>query len=1281
LIVSGVPLVTNSAIEGPAAAVTRVAPVVAGSAPATTKATRTTPTSASAGTDTILVLVSARNANPVSTARAAVREAAAGISGVKAARQIGTDLVSVTLDAKVSAGVAEKLAKAVAARPGVEAADRSLTFTPADTSTVQDYQWNLRNAASYGVGAVDAWKTTTGLNASGKTVVVGVVDTGIASNAALPPTTQTKVTAVNGAKVVGTTAAGLTVVVRNAADQSVCDTVADSSGAFTCTPLNPKPSEDDVLTVTATDKLGRTSIAKWVVGDATAPDAPVINPSNGTTISGTAEPGATITLTYPDDSTQTATALADRTWSVDPSYPLDHGDKVTATATDANGNVSDATTTTIDQIAPEAPVLEPTQGTVVKGSKEADSFVTLTWTDADGTDHSLVLEASPATTWTAELTPAAKDGSTIGATATDRAGNVSDRGTVRADHTPPAVPTVDPSNGQTVSISGVENGATPKLVDESDAVVAGAWADDGSGKWTFTPSVALTEQDKVFVVLTDEAGNATDPVPVIVDTTAPDKPVVNPTNGWMLNGNAERGSTITITYMRHGTKVTITTTTAADGTFTTSVNPPASNGRTITVTATDAAGNTSAPATVIVDATPPSAPAVAPSNGHTVSISGVETGATPSLVDADDAEVAGHWADGGAGSWTFTPDNPLTEGADVQVVLTDDAGNTSVPVAVTVDTTAPDAPVIATITATEVAGTAEAGATVKVTYRDADDAEHTTDPLVADGGTWTLALDPAAKAGSAVRATASDAVGNTSPEATATVPDEPSPSPSPSGSSDPGPAADANRQQVVSAANVNAAPSSVSDTPDTTVDNGTNLVGAVLPGYDFLDGDADPTDASAGSHGTHVAGIVADSGLSGTPAGVAPAVQVEPLRAMNAGGGTMAAVIAAINWGAGTYGDNPYPVDVLNLSIETQDATSCPTSLQQAIDAAVAKGVVVVAAAGNYNASISTSAPANCKNVIVATASTASGDRASYSSWGTSATSAAWLVAAPGGSGDAASCTTTSCPSWILSRVGDNLVGKAGTSMAAPHVAAVAALLKAANPALTPDQIARIIRGTATTMHDGCPTAVCGSGIVNAAAAVAKASDAASVTAADGVGATVSVVVTGTRQVGAVLTAAPLAGANAYTTPSSYQWLRGDGVTDVPIPGETSSSYRITGADYGKYLSVRVTTTLGGATTTAGKASVWTAGYLSPLQKPTVTGKSYKVKKTLKASIGTWSPVTPSSVKYQWYRNDKKIKKATKATYKLTKSDRNKKVKVKVTVSATGYNTTYAYSASHKIKR
>ena len=81
---------------------------------------------------------------------------------------------------------------------------------------------------------------------------------------------------------------------------------------------------------------------------------------------------------------------------------------------------------------------------------------------------------------------------------------------------------------------------------------------------------------------------------------------------------------------------------------------------------------------------------------------------------------------------------------------------------------------------------------------------------------------------------------------------------------------------------------------------------------------------------------------------------------------------------------------------------------------------------------------------------------------------------------------------------------------------------------------------------------------------------------------------------------------------------------------------------------------------------------------PKVTG-TYKVGKKIKAVVGT---VTPSgvTVKYQWLRNGKKIKGATKATYKLLAADKGKKVSVKVTYSKAGYSTVVKTSAAKKVK-
>lgn len=1311
-----------------------VAPVAVAAQPATAGKPAT-------GTDTIIVRLSAGAADPIKTATAAVRDATAGIAGVKSARLIGTDTAAVTLDATLSNGIADKVAKSAARQGGVEAADRSLTFVPADT-TIPGYEWNL--AAGYGVDAQAAWQTTTG-----RGVVVGVVDTGIAANTALPATTATKVTHEDGGKVIGTTAAGLPVVVTNADGHSLCSTTAAGTGDFTCTPLIPRPVDNDVLTVTATDGLGRTSIAKVVVGDASTPK-PTMQPSNGSHIDGTGEPHATIALTYHHGGadiaeTQTVTVGDDGRWTVVPSVALEDGDTVTAIATDEAGNVSDPSDLLrIDTIAPDAPALKPTQGVHVTGSKEAGSFVTISWTGADG-DHTKSLDADDETTWAIDLDPAAKDGSTISATATDPSGNTSVAGTVKADSTPPDAPVLKPSTGKTVSGSKEAGSFVTIAWTSEDGDHSKSLDADDATTWTTELHPAALDTSTITATATDISGNTSAPGTVVADSTAPDKPVIAPTSGRRVSGTAEPGSTLTISYgSRRGAR-TATTTVKPDGTWTVYLRYPAKDGTELSATATDAAGNVSEATTVTVDATAPSAPVVAPSNGQVVHVSGVEAGATLSLIDADRAAVPGTWSDQGGGTWTFTPDPALTEEDDsLSVVVTDAAGNRSTPVRLTVDTTAPDAPVVTAVTATDIAGTAEAGASITVSYRDADGADHTTEAVLAgDDRAWVVALDPAAKAGTEVTVTATDGVGNTSETTTAQVPVEPSPTPSETPSSEPSdtpssepsdtptaepsttpsetqsadpgdtsspspstsdqtepsepdpgesesPTPSGDGQQVVAAADssggtiagtsTTTTTSAESSEPDTTVSNGTNVVGTVLPGRNFYDGDASSwTDPDAGSHGTHVAGIIAASGL-GTSAGVAPGVQVESLRAMNSSGGTMDAVIQAIYWGAGiTYGNlprNQYPVDVLNLSIQTQGASSCPDSLQTAINAAVNKGVVVVAAAGNYNSSIATSAPANCANVIVTTASTASGSRAGYSSWGTSDTSSAWLVAAPGGSGDASvACTTSSCPSWILSQVGGNLVAKSGTSMSAPHVAGVAALLKALNPGLAPAEIARIIRGTATGMSDGCPTAVCGSGIVNAAQAVAAARDHTPVSVAVAVSTSVYVAVTGSAQVGAVLKAD--ASADYSSNGLAYQWVRNGSQS---IAGATTPYYKLTSADYGKSITVHVAAPIGGTAATSNAIKVGTLGWLTKLKPPAISG-TYKVKKKLTVTIGSWSPETPTKATYQWYRGSKKIKKATKATYKLTKSDRGKKIKVKVTVSLTGYHSVSAYSASHKIKR
>ncbi len=161
----------------------------------------------------------------------------------------------------------------------------------------------------------------------------------------------------------------------------------------------------------------------------------------------------------------------------------------------------------------------------------------------------------------------------------------------------------------------------------------------------------------------------------------------------------------------------------------------------------------------------------------------------------------------------------------------------------------------------------------------------------------------------------------------------------------------------------------------------------------------------------------------------------------------------------------------------------------------------------------------------------------------------------------------------------------------------------------------------------------------------------------------------GVPQIGQTLSVDPGTWTPAATA-VSYQWYR----SGIAISGATGSSYTIVAADVWQTISVSVTGARDGyntATTTAAATPVPQGVLAGP--NPAISGKA-KVKKTIKVVLGTWSP-SPDAVSYQWYRNGKAIKKATKSSYKLTKSDKGKRITVKVTVSKAGYATRALTSA------
>ncbi|WP_250657065.1 S8 family serine peptidase [Alkalimarinus coralli] len=234
-----------------------------------------------------------------------------------------------------------------------------------------------------------------------------------------------------------------------------------------------------------------------------------------------------------------------------------------------------------------------------------------------------------------------------------------------------------------------------------------------------------------------------------------------------------------------------------------------------------------------------------------------------------------------------------------------------------------------------------------------------------------------------------------------------------------------------------------------------DLASNLIAGFDFIsqasiagDGngiDDDPEDVGNSFHGSHVAGTVAAVNNTVGGVGVAYDAKIMPLRVLGIdGSGNDADIAQAILYAAGLANDsNTTPAsraDVINLSL---GGPGFSNSLKSAVDAAVAQGVILVAAAGNENSSTA-SYPAAFANVVSVSAVGQTKERAPYSNFGSTIT-----VAAPGGNmlqdanGDGnadgvLSTVNASFYAWFQ-----------GTSMAAPHVAGVAALMKQADRGLT----------------------------------------------------------------------------------------------------------------------------------------------------------------------------------------------------------------------------------------
>lgn len=239
-------------------------------------------------------------------------------------------------------------------------------------------------------------------------------------------------------------------------------------------------------------------------------------------------------------------------------------------------------------------------------------------------------------------------------------------------------------------------------------------------------------------------------------------------------------------------------------------------------------------------------------------------------------------------------------------------------------------------------------------------------------------------------------------------------------------------------------------------------------GYDFVNDDVDPLDDNG--HGTHCAGIIAAENNDIGVIGVAPEANLYSLKILNnTGSGNISDLIAAIEWATETCKDTDTSNDIQVISMSLA-SNSGVTALETACSQAYNSGILLVAAAGNdgnkRGTGDSVDYPGAYSSVIAVAATDSTDDRASFSSTGP-----AVELAAPGVN--------------ILSTYQDGWASLSGTSMACPHVAGTAALVLAANPSFTNDNIRDRLVQTATDLGTPGRDKLYGYGLVNAEAAAA----------------------------------------------------------------------------------------------------------------------------------------------------------------------------------------------------
>ncbi|MFW3591307.1 putative Ig domain-containing protein [Staphylococcus caprae] len=422
-------------------------------------------------------------------------------------KEVNTPIDSIKIEAKDNSG--QKVTNKVSGLP------EGVSFD-SETNTISGTPTKVGNYPII-VTTIDAEGNETTTN-----FTIKVVDTTKPTVTSIANQTKEVNTAINSIKIEATDNSGQDVTNKvSGLPEGVRFDSATNTISGTPTKVGSYP-----ITVITTDAEGNETTTNFIIKvvDITAPPAPAINPikEGAKEISGKAEPGSTVVITFPDGQTAEGKADSDGNYHIE--VPTDEhlkgGDHISVTSTDTSGNTSKSTIiTVIDTTAPPAPTINPIKegAKEISGKAEPGSTVVITFpdgqtaegqVDSDGNYHIVV-----------PTNEHLKGGDHISVTSTDTSGNTSKATIITViDTTAPPAPTINPIKEGAKEISGKAEPGSTVVITFPDGQTAEGKADtDGNYHIEVPTDEHLKGGDHISVTATDTSGNISKPSDAIVE--------------------------------------------------------------------------------------------------------------------------------------------------------------------------------------------------------------------------------------------------------------------------------------------------------------------------------------------------------------------------------------------------------------------------------------------------------------------------------------------------------------------------------------------------------------------------------------------------------------------------------------------------------------------------------------------------------------------------------------------------------------------------------------------